>query len=126
LDNAAGVAEPQSAVAKIDKYRLQDSRQNHDRERAADDHEVKRAEEYPEGDFRRTDPRYQGENYEANVKAARMVHDIGAAEHVKAGQIALAWLLHKGEDIVPIPTPSAGNILKRMWLPRPSSLIPHR
>ena len=65
--------------------------------------EVKRAEEYPEGDFRRTDPRYQGENYDANVKAARMVHDIAAAKHAKPGQIALAWLLHKGEDIVPIP-----------------------
>jgi aryl-alcohol dehydrogenase-like predicted oxidoreductase len=65
--------------------------------------EVKRAEEYPEGDFRRTDPRYQGENYDANVKAARMVHDIAAAKHAKPGQIALAWLLNKGEDIVPIP-----------------------
>jgi aryl-alcohol dehydrogenase-like predicted oxidoreductase len=65
--------------------------------------EVKRAEEYPEGDFRRTDPRYQGENYDANMKAARMVHDIAAAKHAKPGQIALAWLLHKGGDIVPIP-----------------------
>jgi aryl-alcohol dehydrogenase-like predicted oxidoreductase len=65
--------------------------------------EVKRAEDYPEGDFRRTDPRYQGENFDANVKAARMVHDIAAAMHAKPGQIALAWLLQKGEDIVPIP-----------------------
>jgi aryl-alcohol dehydrogenase-like predicted oxidoreductase len=65
--------------------------------------EVKRAEEYPEGDFRRTDPRYQGENYEANMKAAQTVRDIGAARHAKPGQIALAWLLQKGEDIVPIP-----------------------
>jgi aryl-alcohol dehydrogenase-like predicted oxidoreductase len=65
--------------------------------------EVKRAEEYPEGDFRRTDPRYQGENYDANVKAARMVLDVAAAQRAKPGQIALAWLLQKGEDIVPIP-----------------------
>ena len=65
--------------------------------------EVKRAEEYPEGDFRRTDPRYQRENYDANVKAARMVFDIAAAKHAKPGQIALAWLLQKGGDIVPIP-----------------------
>jgi aryl-alcohol dehydrogenase-like predicted oxidoreductase len=65
--------------------------------------EVKRAEEYPEGDFRRNDPRYQGENYDANVKAARKVRDVAAAKHVKPGQIALAWLLHKGTDIVPIP-----------------------
>jgi aryl-alcohol dehydrogenase-like predicted oxidoreductase len=65
--------------------------------------EVNRAEEYPEGDFRRTDPRYQGENYDANVKAARIVRAIAAVEHAKPGQIALAWLLHKGGDIVPIP-----------------------
>jgi aryl-alcohol dehydrogenase-like predicted oxidoreductase len=65
--------------------------------------EVKRAEDYPEGDFRRTDPRYQGENYEANMKAAQVVHDIAAAKHAKPGQIALAWLLNKGDDIVPIP-----------------------
>jgi aryl-alcohol dehydrogenase-like predicted oxidoreductase len=65
--------------------------------------EVKRAEEYPEDDFRRTDPRYQGENYDANMKAARMVRDIAAVKHAKPGQIALAWLLNKGEDIVPIP-----------------------
>jgi aryl-alcohol dehydrogenase-like predicted oxidoreductase len=65
--------------------------------------EVKRAEEYPEGDFRRGDPRYQGENYDANVKAAEVVRDIASVQHAKPGQIALAWLLHKGGDIVPIP-----------------------
>ena len=65
--------------------------------------EVKRAEEYPEGDFRRGDPRYQGKNYDANVNAAQMVRDIAAIKHAKPGQIALAWLLHKGGDIVPIP-----------------------
>jgi aryl-alcohol dehydrogenase-like predicted oxidoreductase len=65
--------------------------------------EVKRAEEYPEADFRRTDPRYQGENYDANFNAVRMVLEIAAAKHAKPGQVALAWLLQKGEDIVPIP-----------------------
>jgi aryl-alcohol dehydrogenase-like predicted oxidoreductase len=65
--------------------------------------EVKRAEEYPEGDFRRGDPRYQGENYDANIKAARVVRDIAELMHAKPGQIALAWLLNKGQDIVPIP-----------------------
>jgi aryl-alcohol dehydrogenase-like predicted oxidoreductase len=64
---------------------------------------VNSAEEYPEGDFRRTDPRYQGENYEANLQAARIVGEIAEARHAKPGQIALAWLLQKGEDIVPIP-----------------------
>ena len=65
--------------------------------------EVNRAEEYPEGDFRRNDPRYQGANYDANVQAARMVREIAAVKHATPGQIALAWLLHKGGDIVPIP-----------------------
>jgi aryl-alcohol dehydrogenase-like predicted oxidoreductase len=64
---------------------------------------VKRAEEYPEGDFRRNDPRYQGENFDANVRAASAVREIAAAKSVTPGQIALAWLLHKGPDIVPIP-----------------------
>jgi aryl-alcohol dehydrogenase-like predicted oxidoreductase len=65
--------------------------------------EVLRAERYPEGDFRRNDPRYQGENYDANVAAAQTVRDIAAAKGAKPGQVALAWLLQKGEQIVPIP-----------------------
>ena len=64
---------------------------------------VKRAEEYPEGDFRRGDPRYQGENFDANMRAANGVRELAARKGATAGQIALAWLLHKGNDIVPIP-----------------------
>src|SRR3989449_5477740 len=64
---------------------------------------VKRAEEYPEGDYRRGDPRYQRENFTANMRAASAVRELGARKGVTAGQIALAWLLHKGQDIVPIP-----------------------
>jgi aryl-alcohol dehydrogenase-like predicted oxidoreductase len=64
---------------------------------------VRRAEEYPEGDFRRNDPRYQGENFDANVRAASAVRELAARKGVTPGQIALAWLLHKGPDIVPIP-----------------------
>ncbi|AZO39103.1 aldo/keto reductase [Mesorhizobium sp. M2A.F.Ca.ET.037.01.1.1] len=69
--------------------------------------DVKRAEDYPQGDFRRGDPRYQGENFDLNVAAAAAVRDIAAAKSVKPGQIAIAWLLAKGPDfgidIVPIP-----------------------
>jgi len=64
---------------------------------------VKRAEEYPEGDFRRGDPRYQGANFDANVRAASAVRELASRKGVTPGQIALAWLLHKGPDIVPIP-----------------------
>jgi aryl-alcohol dehydrogenase-like predicted oxidoreductase len=64
---------------------------------------VKRADEYPEGDYRRNDPRYQGENFEANVRAAAEVRDLASRKGATPGQIALAWLLHKGPDVVPIP-----------------------
>jgi aryl-alcohol dehydrogenase-like predicted oxidoreductase len=64
---------------------------------------AKRAEEYPEGDYRRGDPRYQGRNFDANMQAASAVHQLARTKGVTSGQIALAWLLHKGDDIVPIP-----------------------
>jgi aryl-alcohol dehydrogenase-like predicted oxidoreductase len=64
---------------------------------------AKRAEEYPEDDFRRGDPRYQGENFDANMRAASAVHEIAARKGATSAQIALAWLLHKGDDLVPIP-----------------------
>jgi aryl-alcohol dehydrogenase-like predicted oxidoreductase len=64
---------------------------------------AKRAEEYPEGDYRRGDPRFQGENFDANVRAAGVVRELAAKRGATPGQVALAWLLHKGSDIVPIP-----------------------
>jgi aryl-alcohol dehydrogenase-like predicted oxidoreductase len=64
---------------------------------------TQRAEEYPEGDFRRGDPRFQGANYDANVRAAGIVNKIAERKSAKPGQIALAWLLEKGDDVVPIP-----------------------
>jgi len=64
---------------------------------------VKRAEEYPADDFRRNDPRFQGENFDANMRAASVVRDIAKAHGGTPSQIALAWLLQKGDDIVPIP-----------------------
>ena len=64
---------------------------------------VRRAEEYPEGDFRRGDPRYQGENFDANMRAASAVKDLASRKSATPAQVALAWLLHKGPDVVPIP-----------------------
>ena len=64
---------------------------------------AKRAEDYPEGDYRRGDPRFQGANYDANVRAASLVEEIAARKKAKPGQVALAWLLQKGDDVVPIP-----------------------
>src|SRR5688500_12803891 len=64
---------------------------------------VKRAEEYPEGDFRRGDPRFQGENFDADMRAAAVVGGVDPAHGPTPAQIALAWLLQNGDDIVPIP-----------------------
>jgi len=73
---------------------------------------VRRAEEYPAGDFRRGDPRYQGQNFDANMRAASTVREIAATKGATAGQIALAWLLHRGDDIVPIPGTKRRNYLE--------------
>lgn len=65
---------------------------------------AKRAEEYPEGDYRRTnDPRIRGENFDLNVRAVERVREFAKQKEATPGQIALAWLLQKGDDIVPIP-----------------------
>ncbi len=64
---------------------------------------AKRAEEYPESDYRHGDPRFQGENFDLNVRAAAIVREMAAQKGATPGQIALAWLLHKGDDFVPIP-----------------------
>ena len=65
--------------------------------------EARRADEYPEGDYRRNDPRYQGANFDANRAAAQAVREVAESVGAKPGQIALAWLLAKGDDVVPIP-----------------------
>jgi aryl-alcohol dehydrogenase-like predicted oxidoreductase len=62
-----------------------------------------RAEDLPDGDYRKTDPRYMGANYDANMKAVGIVKGIAAAHGATPAQVALAWLLAKGDSIVPIP-----------------------
>lgn len=65
--------------------------------------QVKRAEEFAEDDYRRHDPRFQGENFETNMRIVEQVNQIAQSKRGTPGQIALAWLLHQGDDIVPIP-----------------------
>lgn len=64
---------------------------------------AERAEAYSEGDFRRNDPRYQGANFDANMQAVSAVRRLGERKGATPAQIALAWLLHKGPGVVPIP-----------------------
>ena len=65
--------------------------------------EIKSFEDIPEGDYRHNDPRYQGENFQKNLTLVDVVKEIAQAKDAAPGQIALAWLLAQGEDIVPIP-----------------------
>jgi aryl-alcohol dehydrogenase-like predicted oxidoreductase len=60
-------------------------------------------EDIPEGDFRRHNPRFQGENFYQNLKLVDSVKEIAAEKNVTPGQLALAWVLSRGEDFVPIP-----------------------
>src|SRR3954464_9564294 len=60
-------------------------------------------EDFPEGDFRRGHPRFTGENFSRNLALVERVRDIAEAKGVTPGQLALAWVLHQGEDLVPIP-----------------------
>jgi len=56
-----------------------------------------------EGDFRRYGPRFTGENLTRNLALAERVRELAAEKGITAGQLALAWVLHRGEHIVPIP-----------------------
>ena len=56
-----------------------------------------------EGDFRRSGPRFTGENLQANLRLADKVKEIAAEKGVTPAQLAIAWLLAQGDDIVPIP-----------------------
>lgn len=58
---------------------------------------------FPEGDFRRTDPRFSGENLDGNLGLVRTLAKLAGEHGVTPGQLALAWLLAQGPDVVPIP-----------------------
>lgn len=61
------------------------------------------AGQLPQGDFRHTLPRYQGESLANNQKLATELNDFARSKNVKGTQLALAWVLAQGEDIIPIP-----------------------
>jgi aryl-alcohol dehydrogenase-like predicted oxidoreductase len=65
--------------------------------------QIKRFEDLPEDDYRRTSPRFQGENFERNLALVKRVEEIAREKKCTAAQLALAWVLAQGDDIVPIP-----------------------
>ncbi len=65
--------------------------------------QIKKYDDIPEGDYRRNDPRYQPENLKKNLQIVTAVKKIAAKHKATPAQVAIAWTLHQGEDIVPIP-----------------------
>jgi aryl-alcohol dehydrogenase-like predicted oxidoreductase len=64
---------------------------------------IQRYEDLAEGDMRRNLPRFQGENFKANIRLVEEVRKIGFKHHATPSQVALTWLMRKGADVVPIP-----------------------
>ena len=65
--------------------------------------QFKKFEDLPEGDWRRSNPRFQGENFEKNLILVKRITEIAQDKEVTPAQLALAWVLAQGEDIVSIP-----------------------
>jgi aryl-alcohol dehydrogenase-like predicted oxidoreductase len=65
--------------------------------------QIRRPEDLPADDYRRVSPRFQGENFEKNLDLVHRVEEIAKEKGSKPSQLALAWVLAQGEDIVPIP-----------------------
>ena len=64
---------------------------------------IKRFEDLPENDYRRTSPRFQGENFQRNLDLVERVNEIAREKKCTAAQLALAWVLVQGNDVIPIP-----------------------
>ena len=60
-------------------------------------------DDLPANDFRRTNPRFQGENFQKNLRIVAEVERLAKAKGVKPSQLALAWVMSRGNDVVPIP-----------------------
>jgi aryl-alcohol dehydrogenase-like predicted oxidoreductase len=78
--------------------------------------------ELDEGDFRRSNPRFTGENLERNQRLAAKVREIAEEKGVTSGQLALAWVLAQGDDVVPIPGTKRVSYLEENWAAREVAL----
>jgi aryl-alcohol dehydrogenase-like predicted oxidoreductase len=65
--------------------------------------EIKKFEDLEADDWRRTNPRFQGENFAKNLQLVEKLEEIAKEKDVTASQLALAWVLAQGENVVPIP-----------------------
>ena len=65
--------------------------------------QIKSPDDFEEGDYRRNAPRFQGENFARNLELVAAVSELAAEKNATPAQLALAWVLSRGNDIVPIP-----------------------
>ncbi len=65
--------------------------------------EIKRFEDLAADDYRRHNPRYQGENFDKNLKLVEKVEEIASEKGITTSQLAIAWIMAQGNDVVPIP-----------------------
>ena len=64
---------------------------------------LKSPDDFAADDYRRSSPRFQGENFAKNLLLVQKVEQLAAAKGITAGQLALAWVLAQGNDVIPIP-----------------------
>src|SRR5580658_3743289 len=97
--------------------------------------QIRTVDDIPDDDWRKTNPRFMGENFQRNLRIVEEVQDIAAEAGATSAQIALAWLLAQGDDIAPIPgtrrvarveenTAADGVELSQVQIDRLNRLIP--
>jgi aryl-alcohol dehydrogenase-like predicted oxidoreductase len=65
--------------------------------------QIKRPDDFAQDDFRRHSPRFQGDNFQKNLDLVKKLEEIAKAKHCAPAQLALAWVMAQGGDVVPIP-----------------------
>jgi len=87
--------------------------------------QFRRFEDLPADDYRRNTPRFQGENFQKNLDLVRKVEEIAAEKRCNPAQLALAWVLAQGDDIIPIPGTKRRKYLEENVAALDVRLTPH-
>jgi len=77
--------------------------------------QLRNFDDFEADDYRRSSPRFQGENFQKNLDLVKQVELMAREKDCQPSQLALAWVLAQGDDVVPIPAPSDANISRKMW-----------
>jgi aryl-alcohol dehydrogenase-like predicted oxidoreductase len=86
--------------------------------------EIQRFEDLAQDDYRRFQPRFQGENFQRNLDLVAKVREIAQEKGVTPGQLALAWVMAQGDDVVPIPGTKRRKYLEENWAANEIRLSP--